>query len=333
MNRVNARNTGRRTSEPWMPFYVDHYVSDKGIRLSSYAAKGLWTDMLCMMWLEPIRGVITESMEELAVLFGKPLSEIEPLLAELRKNRVYSTGAEMNEMLHENGITCVEPLPPNAFVNRRMFRAYVRGRMRAAAGRKGGNAKSRLKQNASTIAHGGNGKLAGKSDFTNHHDAYSYVLPPVANGVAKLKQTPIQNEERRYEYENKYSYTADDKSCRKDPVTVGEIIESAVSPTPEQQIETMALRAAALTREPAWLPWWRETLASLHAAEGLAGVHEALEHMANATNRTQADLKGVGAYRDHAGASRDLVRKVCARMKRHNLRWPAFPTTKTAQPP
>lgn len=70
MTRVSARNTGRRQSEPWMPFYVDDFLNDDGIQLSSLATVGLWTQMLCRMWKRPVRGVLTDSIDDLARLSG-----------------------------------------------------------------------------------------------------------------------------------------------------------------------------------------------------------------------------------------------------------------------
>ncbi len=36
-------------SAPWAKWYWDDWMSDEGVRLCSYAARGLWQDMLCLM--------------------------------------------------------------------------------------------------------------------------------------------------------------------------------------------------------------------------------------------------------------------------------------------
>tara|TARA_R110000803_G_scaffold43701_7_gene93047 strand:+ start:4763 stop:5530 length:768 start_codon:yes stop_codon:yes gene_type:complete len=45
-------------SLPWMKFYPSDWLSDAGVRGCPLAARGLWIDMLCLMWASPQRGYL-----------------------------------------------------------------------------------------------------------------------------------------------------------------------------------------------------------------------------------------------------------------------------------
>lgn len=78
-------------------FYFSDWLSDPGVRASSFAARGLWFDMLCIAGVNKgkehgfvlIAGRVA-SAADLARHLGGTLDEVETLLSELEKNRVYT---------------------------------------------------------------------------------------------------------------------------------------------------------------------------------------------------------------------------------------------------
>lgn len=78
-----------------MPFYVADWVKDPGLRLCTKAAKGLWIDLLCVLWEAEERGVASTggvpwSDQQVAAVVGGDTSETSRLLAELFANGVCS---------------------------------------------------------------------------------------------------------------------------------------------------------------------------------------------------------------------------------------------------
>lgn len=56
-----ARHSSRVDGRPSFQFYPNDWRSDTNLRLCSLAAQGLWMDMLCLMFMAPIRGTLTTS--------------------------------------------------------------------------------------------------------------------------------------------------------------------------------------------------------------------------------------------------------------------------------
>lgn len=112
---------------PYMQFYPGDWLSDPALRACSMAAKGLWIDLLCLMWESPERGVLrtksgskTDPKRVAKMLGLKPFS-CQKLITELEENGVLSRT--------ENG----------DIFSRRMVREEHLRRIRQEAGRKGGN--------------------------------------------------------------------------------------------------------------------------------------------------------------------------------------------------
>lgn len=114
----------------WDRFAYDAWSSDNGLRRCSFAAKGLWMDMLAIMWNEPLRGSMPGSPSAVAALVRAEVDEIKPLLHELKKAGVFSVAKDVAAHWPE--------VPAGYIVNRRMFRTHRTLRARAAAGRAGG---------------------------------------------------------------------------------------------------------------------------------------------------------------------------------------------------
>lgn len=89
--------TPRKGRLPAMMFYVGDWLKDPGLRAVSFAARGLWADMLCLMFDSPTRGVLRHptgkavSPEQIARMTGGSRDEVQGLLSELEECGVYST--------------------------------------------------------------------------------------------------------------------------------------------------------------------------------------------------------------------------------------------------
>src|SRR5258708_21359601 len=76
-------------------FYWSDWLSDAGLRRSSFAAKGLWIDMLCIAAQSDPIGYLTVkkvplSVNDIARMCGGSEPEVGTLIAELERNGVLS---------------------------------------------------------------------------------------------------------------------------------------------------------------------------------------------------------------------------------------------------
>jgi uncharacterized phage protein (TIGR02220 family) len=81
---------------PAMQFFTSDWLSDSGVRSVSYAARGLWMDMLCLMSENDPRGFLKlngkpVSADQLARMTGGQPDEVSRLLTELETAGVFST--------------------------------------------------------------------------------------------------------------------------------------------------------------------------------------------------------------------------------------------------
>lgn len=111
---------------PWSKFYWADWSRDANLRACSYAAKGLWMDMLCHMDASPEKGFLlvgerAATNAEIAKIIGGERRLVERLLVELEANGVFSRDAR------------------NAVFSRRMTRDCVKSRENSANGKLGGN--------------------------------------------------------------------------------------------------------------------------------------------------------------------------------------------------
>jgi hypothetical protein len=139
----------KEDNRPALQFYPNDWLREPSLRLCSLAAKGLWFDMLCLMWFGQPRGTLTVNgkpldNKSLAKLEGTDSKKIDELLAELELYDVYSK--------FDNG----------TIYNRRMYREWHNRRhiseVRTEAGKKGAqrrwqnHSKNKAKITASTSA-------------------------------------------------------------------------------------------------------------------------------------------------------------------------------------
>ena len=111
---------------PWSKFYWADWSRDAGLRACSYAAKGLWMDMLCQMDASPERGFLivgnrAATPHEIARIVGGERRTVDRLLNELEANGVFSRDDR------------------NAIFSRRMTRECDISRRNIANGKLGGN--------------------------------------------------------------------------------------------------------------------------------------------------------------------------------------------------
>jgi len=78
-----------------MQFYPHDWLSDPSLRSCSLAARGLWIDILCLMWDSPERGILPYAAgkveaKALAKVVGHRTDFVRKLLTELEKAKVFS---------------------------------------------------------------------------------------------------------------------------------------------------------------------------------------------------------------------------------------------------
>lgn len=114
-----------KDKRPALQFYIGDWKKDPELRACSLAARGLWIDMLCLMYESPRRGYLIikdkpPSVPSLARIVGADVADVERLLKELDDMGVYS--------IEDGAIYC-----------RRMVRDAKRSETYRQNGVKGGN--------------------------------------------------------------------------------------------------------------------------------------------------------------------------------------------------
>lgn len=111
---------------PWMKFYPQDYLADPQVRMCSFAARGLWLEMLCHMYRLDERGVLAVNgaawTDEQVLRATGCGDEGRTWLAELESNGVFSRNAS------------------GAIFSRRMVRDQELSKINTTNGSKGGNA-------------------------------------------------------------------------------------------------------------------------------------------------------------------------------------------------
>lgn len=111
---------------PAFQFYPGDWLRDPGVRSISFAARGLWTDMLCLMHESDRRGYLQlngkpVNAEQLARMTGGSTDDVSRLLQELEDSGVFSRS--------DHGM----------IYSRRMVRDERKREKCAEAGKRGGN--------------------------------------------------------------------------------------------------------------------------------------------------------------------------------------------------
>src|SRR6476469_1137509 len=108
----------------WLPFNPSAWRSDPKLRACSLAARGLWIEMLGLMWEASPRGYLQINgqvidQEELSLQVGAKPAQVRKALAELHRNDVYS--------VNDSGV----------IFSRRMVREREKSEINGANGRAG----------------------------------------------------------------------------------------------------------------------------------------------------------------------------------------------------
>jgi len=91
--------TNRADRRPSMQFYPADWTGDAALQACSLAARGLWIEMLLLMWNSPERGVLLKAngskaeADWLAKMVRADEAEVKQLLSKLEAEGVYSTDA------------------------------------------------------------------------------------------------------------------------------------------------------------------------------------------------------------------------------------------------
>lgn len=79
---------------PWMKFYPSDWMRDT--RCLSLPARGVWIDLICILWGSQTRGSKTLDMEGWAGEVGRPADETEKIFFELEKKQILKMKRESN---------------------------------------------------------------------------------------------------------------------------------------------------------------------------------------------------------------------------------------------
>lgn len=146
------------------------------VRGLSFAAKGLWIDMLCLMFESPRRGYLQTktgqpvSLAQLARMTGGATDEVSHLLQELDNAGVYST--------HGDG----------TIYSRRMVRDERKRNKCAEAGRRGGGNPTFKGSSKGHVKGGVKGAPKGSPEVENENERR--IQPKVEDDIPERLRTP-----------------------------------------------------------------------------------------------------------------------------------------------
>lgn len=137
---MTARRPDKR--QPWRKFYTSAWRSDAPLRMCSYAARGLWVDLLTLMHESPTCGFllvnnVAPSIKQLTGLLGGTQREVKELLTELGDAGVYSVvGGPMPDDVKK---LIPSHMAAGILFSRRMVRDEAKAARDRANGKGGGN--------------------------------------------------------------------------------------------------------------------------------------------------------------------------------------------------
>jgi len=166
---------------PSFQFYPDDWLSESSLKLCSLEAKGLWIEMLMIMFNAGKRGALTVNgvqirSKELAKLVGEKEETVSSLLKEMEAYNVFTK------------------LDNDLIINRRMYYQAERTKQiheaRVRAGRKGGSSKRGSKKVAKQAAP--TSSASSTPTPTSKHKKH-FVSPTVeeASSYIKEKNYPV----------------------------------------------------------------------------------------------------------------------------------------------
>lgn len=110
--KVKMKST-KEDSRPGWFWYPKDWMSDTGLKMSSLAARGLWIELLNLMFFSPVRGALIDDRKmqipekDLAkIIPNVNANEMQKLLKELEVNKVFSrleNGVIINRKMYRDG--------------------------------------------------------------------------------------------------------------------------------------------------------------------------------------------------------------------------------------
>lgn len=138
--------TAPRKRQPWRKWFSKDWRGDAPLRMCSFAARGLWADLLSLMHESKHCGFlfvdeVVPTPRQLAGLLGGSEKEIKALLDELASNGVFSITGE--DMPDDVKVLVPEGMPNGVMLSRRMVRDEAKANKDRENGKGGGNPKLR----------------------------------------------------------------------------------------------------------------------------------------------------------------------------------------------
>ena len=127
---------------PWFKFYSRDWRGNAKLRLCSFAARGLWIDLLSLMWEASPRGFllvegVAPTPQQLTGLIGGSTREIAGLLKELAATNVYSVTGD--DLPRDVASLIPGDMPQGVILSRRMVRDEAKAERDKANGGRGGS--------------------------------------------------------------------------------------------------------------------------------------------------------------------------------------------------
>jgi hypothetical protein len=143
-NGSEARRVVGNGKRPWFGLWAADHLTDPCLRKCSPATRGIWMDMVCLMWLEDESGEISGTVEQLKRLAGCESEEMASAIIELAETDAADVLKADGEAMAKNGKTVLPYRKTEWQIdsktdviiirNRRMYKAHIISNKRAKAG-------------------------------------------------------------------------------------------------------------------------------------------------------------------------------------------------------
>ena len=172
----------KRKLMPAILFYTGDWLKDPAVRCMSLGARGLWIDMLCLMYESPTRGYLSlmdgkpVTAVQLARMVGGAIDEVETLLSEMRGCGTFSVTDE------------------GVMYSRRMVSDEELRGLKSKAGKASANARKKSNTSSTEVQqstqHNGNTSPTALED--EYEDEHELVLHNSSNNYIEQREARIQ---------------------------------------------------------------------------------------------------------------------------------------------
>jgi hypothetical protein len=299
---MNNSTSRKHDNLRWMKFWPGDWRTDDALASCSAAARGVWIELLCLMWTAPVRGVLPNEPRRLARLARVAPEEMEQALEELSAARVFSSGDSVSETL-----------PADAIVSRRMWREWHRTVQAREAGRRGGVATGPTK------ARPGNRNAARKPKKKQPEPAEQTPAPAAHAGEQAAPAAPAGEQAVSELIDSVLSAAAAEQAAQ--PARGNGLTARQRRWVEEQAQELAALKEGGAE---AWEPWFTECVRRYVTAGGSpAAVEEILKTINTARDPDKRHRLDVGIFEQ---PGRWATKQLTGLLKAHRLKWPQFPS-------